>query len=567
MDKNRQVAIIHYNTPELTEAAILSLRKHGGEDYQVTLFDNSAPSIDQKTGERYEARPFTAEMPGVTIIDNTRGQVIDFEKELAKYPDRSVDIGCVKSCVFGSDKHMMTVQYIMDHVLTDGFLLMDSDILIRQSVDFMFQEDQCCVGHIIGSSGPKAYPRLAPMLLWINSKMCKEGGAVFFDPDRSWALNPGGYGNPKNGWDTGGALLDDIKRKKPACHGKRIDIRPLMYHFGSGSWYKNEAGRHQSWLQEHRDLWYTEPEKRPAKYTVMTYIFGGYEFPHEVMAKDPDAEYLLITDDKNLKSVTWEVVYDPSLSGRNPIEANYDVRLHPFRYAHTDVVVRIDGSIELKKSLAPLLKAFNDGGYDRCLMIHPARNNFAQELECWVTQRNYPQEVADRTLRMMKAWGYDVDGYHGMFQGCFEIVRNTEKNRDINRLTYQLMKYTGGEEAIDRLDQHIFSFVVNTLHEDLKVLPVSENLITMGSKWAQWYIHKSMRPISNPNKIAPMMFNKPCECWDNIIAATSRTLWGQSFEGTANVSGNMTDVGTVTKAEVKSASKPRTKKSTIRKGK
>lgn len=545
MAKQKTVAIIHYNTPELTEAAILSLRKHGGEDYHVTVFDNSAPAIDQKTGEQYKARPFTAEMPGVTVIDNTKGQVIDFEKELAKYPDRSTDIGCVKSCVFGSDKHMMTVQYIMDHVLTDGFLLMDSDILIRQSVDFMFQKDQCCVGHIIGSSGPNNYQRLAPMLLWIGSKLCKEGGAVFFDPDRSWALNPGGYGNKKNGWDTGAALLQDIQTKKPQCHGKRIDIRPLMFHFGSGSWYKNDTGRQQQWLQEHRDLWYTDPEPREAKYTVMTYIFGGYEFPHEVMEKDPDAEYLLITDDPNLKSETWEVICDPSLAGRNPIESNYDVRLHPFRYAHTDVVVRIDGSIELKKSLAPLLKAFNDGGYDRCLMIHPARNNFAQELECWITQRHYPQEVADRTLRMMEAWGYDLD-YQGMFQGCFEIVRNTAKNRDINRLTYHLMKYTGGEDVIDRLDQHIFSFVVNTLHQDLKVLPVSENLITMGSKWAQWYIHKSMRPISNPGKIQPMMFNKPCECWD--MPATEVT-------------------GTETKAEGKAESKPKTKKSTNRKGK
>ena len=552
MNEKRQVAIIHYNTPELTEAAILSLRKHGGVDYEITIFDNSAPAIDQKTGEKYEARPFTAEMKGVTVIDNTKGQVIDFEKELAKYPDKSPEIGCVKSCVYGSDKHMITVQYLMDHVLTDGFLLMDSDILIRQSVDHLFQYDQCAVGHVIGSSGPNNYQRLAPMLLWINSKMCKDGGAVFFDPDRSWALNPGGYSNKKNGWDTGAALLQDIITKKPQCHGKKIDIRPLIFHFGSGSWYKNEAGRQQQWLQEHRDLWYTEPEKREAKYTVMTYIFGGYEFPHEVMEKDPDAEYLLITDDPQLKSATWKVVYDPSLKGRNPIEANYDVRLHPFRYAHTDVVVRLDGSIELKKSLAPLLKAFNDGGYDRCLMIHPARNNFAQELECWITQRHYPQEVADRTLRMMQAWGYDVDGYQGMFQGCFEIVRDTTKNRDINRLTYALMKYTGGEEVIDRLDQHIFSFVVNSQHPDLKVLPVSENLITMGSKWAQWYIHKSMRPISNPNKIQPMMFNQPCECWDE-----------QPAEPTTEVAGTERKTGTV----AKNPSKPKTKKSTIRKGK
>ena len=34
----RVVAVVNFNTPELTEAAILSLRKHGGKDYQVVVF-------------------------------------------------------------------------------------------------------------------------------------------------------------------------------------------------------------------------------------------------------------------------------------------------------------------------------------------------------------------------------------------------------------------------------------------------------------------------------------------------------------------------------------------------
>ena len=67
----KQVAIVHYNTPEITEAAIWSLRKHGGEDYDVFVFDNS------------DECPFTAKMKGVTVFDNTKGQIIDFEKELA----------------------------------------------------------------------------------------------------------------------------------------------------------------------------------------------------------------------------------------------------------------------------------------------------------------------------------------------------------------------------------------------------------------------------------------------------------------------------------------------------
>lgn len=99
--KTRQVAIVHYNTPELTEAAILSLRLHGGMDYEVTVMDNS------------DERPFTVHMPNVTVLDNTKGKLVNFEKELAKHPDRCEELGNI----FGSAKHMMSVQYLMDKVL------------------------------------------------------------------------------------------------------------------------------------------------------------------------------------------------------------------------------------------------------------------------------------------------------------------------------------------------------------------------------------------------------------------------------------------------------------------
>ena len=39
--KKKTIAIIHFNTPELTEACILSIRKQGC-DWPVVVFDNSA---------------------------------------------------------------------------------------------------------------------------------------------------------------------------------------------------------------------------------------------------------------------------------------------------------------------------------------------------------------------------------------------------------------------------------------------------------------------------------------------------------------------------------------------
>ena len=51
------------------------------------------------------------------------------------------------------------------------------------------------------------------------------------------------------------------------------------------------------------------------RYTVLTYIINRYEVVHEILEKDPEAEYLLITDDASLTSDTWTVVYDPDLEG------------------------------------------------------------------------------------------------------------------------------------------------------------------------------------------------------------------------------------------------------------
>ena len=251
--KKRQVAIVHFNTPELTEACILSLRKHGGEEYQVTVFDNSTDqTVD---GEVRKARPFTKRMKGVKVINNRKGQVIDFEKELAKYPTKSEKAGCAKGCWFGSDVHMMTVQKLWE-LIPDGFVLLDSDVLIKQNIDWMWLEDQCCYGYVGKGTGLHLHERLVPMLLWINVPMCVAGGARFFDPDRAWALHE--YESRKNWWDTGAAFLDDIKRLKPQCHGKAMSremIKGAMEHYGGASWYKNDLEMQQRWLNEHADLW------------------------------------------------------------------------------------------------------------------------------------------------------------------------------------------------------------------------------------------------------------------------------------------------------------------------
>lgn len=251
------------------------------------------------------------------------------------------------------------------------------------------------------------------------------------------------------------------------------------------------------------------------KYTVITYIFGGYEKLHEVEELDPTADYVLITDRSDIKSETWRVVRLQENESMSPFGKCYTVRFHPFDYVDTDIMVRIDGSIAVKKSLRPIVDEFIKGKYDRCLMIHPHRNTQPVEYDAWVRCRNYPAAQAARCLQLMRRMSSAefVETYKGLYQGCFEIQRKNDINDQINDLTFGLLSLMG-KGCIERIDQTVTSFVINRFYENrLKVLAVAEDIVTDG-KLMQWHFHNSDTPVKqNPATTDLMLFNQPAKIW------------------------------------------------------
>jgi hypothetical protein len=246
------------------------------------------------------------------------------------------------------------------------------------------------------------------------------------------------------------------------------------------------------------------------RYTVLTYIFNGYERVHEVKEKDPDADYVLVTDDPHLTSETWRVVYDP-MPRYSAFAKCYTVRFHPFRYADTPIILRVDGSIGINKSLKLIVDEFERGKYDRCLMIHPHRNTLPSEYDVWVKTRGYPRSQADKCMRALQRMGYDLE-QKGIYQGCFEVLRDNRTNADINDLTFTLLCLMG-TGSIERIDQTITSAVINRFYGDLKVLPVSEDIITDGNLM-QWYFHNSDKAIPQKTDLIPPIFaGKPVTCF------------------------------------------------------
>ena len=264
----KTIAIIHFNTPELTEACIMSIRKHGC-DWPVVVFDNSADLIvPAGTGGNPEellikARPFKRRMKGVKVINNTKGQVIDFDKFLAEYPDRNSKLGVWKSSVWGSAKHIVTVQKLWE-LIPDGFILVESDILVKADILELWQEQYSFVGYVQRNQEGNRFkvPRILPMLCYMNVPLLTKEGARYFDPDRCWGLKAD-YNDRRNWFDTGACLLDDVFRMRPRLKGLHLDINHYVKHYGGGSWHQDDVEHQLDWLEDNEELWFTDPTSKP----------------------------------------------------------------------------------------------------------------------------------------------------------------------------------------------------------------------------------------------------------------------------------------------------------------
>ena len=252
----KQIAIIHFNTPELTEACILSIRKVGC-DWPITVLDNS------------DKRPFNKRMKLVKVLNNRKQQLIDFDAELKKYPDKCWDMARLSN--YGSVKHMMSVQYLWG-VLKDGFILVESDVLLAKPFDFLWDENFAACGKAQWFRGRCIEKdRLLPWLCYMNVLLLVKNGAKYYDPSRSWCLQPGGMRNPNNWYDTGAPLLEDIIKTKPQLTARLYPNLDKYYiHYCGGSWRGDDMKAQAEWLKNNEKYW-EQVDNSDAKIFVCTH--------------------------------------------------------------------------------------------------------------------------------------------------------------------------------------------------------------------------------------------------------------------------------------------------------
>lgn len=242
------------------------------------------------------------------------------------------------------------------------------------------------------------------------------------------------------------------------------------------------------------------------RYTILTYIFNDYEIVHEIENPQFDVEYILVTDNKNLFSNSWNVAYDEGLEKFSALEKCYRVRFNCFKYCSTDICLRVDSSIIINDSLDGLINEFINGDYDCALMLHPYRYNFKEEYSAWCEERGYPKEQMKKCIGYMETNDYDFE-YKSLFQLTVSLTKRTNLTHKIDRITFNLLKKLGDYNEFERIDQIIFSYIINTKFKNLKVMPLSEQIIH--SRCMKWCFHKTNVQINRSfDNNEFYMFNK-----------------------------------------------------------
>ena len=207
------------------------------------------------------------------------------------------------------------------------------------------------------------------------------------------------------------------------------------------------------------------------KNCVITYIFGtNKEKLREPKVIDKDTEYLCITDNPNLQSNNWKIVFDPMKEISSLRDKVAYIKFNPFKYTDADNILVMDGTLEIKNSLLPLFEEIKD--YDIGLKLHTYHLTLKDELPHWIS-RGLPREHILKFYQMANVDKIDLSKVTE-YEGCLILYKNNNycKNFGEEILTY--MKFLGDGKNMIITNQCPLSYLVYKNHISDKIFKINQ---------------------------------------------------------------------------------------------
>ena len=449
-----KVCIVNFNTQRFTDVAIMSLNKHT-PGCEVFVFDNS------------DKEPYINHFSNVKVLDNTKGQIINFDKWLEKYPKRNASGGKVNK--WASAKHCYTIDKLMD-IIGDNFVLLDSDVIILRDIRDIVDESCIFAGEIMTQPYPgRGIQRVLPYICYINVRMCKEKGVRYFNENYMHGLH-NTVKNPQcDVYDTG----SNFYREASKFRYKTIKCDDYISHYKAGSWEERKYVRSvsketpEAWLERFRVHWNDEKKKK----VVYTCISGPYDTLKDPRFINSEYDYVCFTDQKFVSNI-WDVRPLPAgLEGLTQVKKQRKVKVCPHLYLKEyDFSVWIDANVDIIGNIEDYVQsncAKEKGAF--AVGEHPQRKCLYDEAEACISLKKDTQEHIDPQLKRYRAEGFPkmfglpqtciVFRYHND-PGCIKLDEDwwseIEKGSHRDQLSFSYASWKNPNVKVNYLNKEIF---------------------------------------------------------------------------------------------------------------
>ena len=465
----KNIVIIHYNTPLLTECLIDSINKFVSDAF-IYIFDNS------------DKEPFTAKYDNVILLDNTKGQIIDFDKWLEKYPNKNKSKEATHC--FGSAKHCYSVQKCMD-IINDGFILLDSDVLLKKDISKLINETTIYAGETVIQPFT-TIKRILPFICYINTRICRKNGVDFFNDNYMHGLNNTVINKSADNYDTGAYFFMAASRFKH----KDIKVDDYIVHYKAGSWVENAKKRPshtqtmtiEEWLNEYKEYWSddNDAEKKVSfnKKVIYTCITGDYDDLIEPKYVTPDFDYICFTDNDKLTSDVWQIRKMPKrIANLSKVKQQRYVKINAHKVLKEyDLSIWVDGSVTIKSDLNTFIDKYVNNKCSIYVPEHPSRNCIYKEARAVIAMKKDVEENVNPQIDKYKAEEFPSN--YGLLQSNIMVRKHNDK-KCIKLMECWFKEVENGSHR----DQLSFNYAC-WKNEDVDVKYMDKNICA--SEWFKW---------------------------------------------------------------------------------
>ena len=208
------------------------------------------------------------------------------------------------------------------------------------------------------------------------------------------------------------------------------------------------------------------------KYCVVTCIFNNYDYVREPLECSVDCDYYLFTDNKELTSENWNVIYLPEYDTDEllGIQKTYMWKYSLYRcipnLSNYDYIIRIDGSIQLKESLDEIIRQMREFKYDISVAIHPYRNDSIDEYKAWKEYRGLDKYFEEQYDKFMMKHYHNLL-YVGLCENTVQIYKCTKDVFNLLDDCYAVLDHYN--EFKDLNDQCYFTDILFGYSDKLRI--------------------------------------------------------------------------------------------------